>query len=406
MEKRTVVIGAGAAGLMAACFAARSDREIVLLERMSDGGRKILMSGGGRCNILPANEDENRYVTDSSRTLLHRILRTWPLREQIGFFRNEAGIPLYEEAGTGKLFPVSNRARDVRDSLRRLALRAGVRFYPRVTVTAATPGDGYWKVHTEHGAPIEAENVILATGGLSIPQSGSDGRGLEMLERLGLKIVPCYPALTPVFTDEKPFAKLAGVSVQAHRIVASDESRKAVSSGGFVFTHRGYSGPAVLDVSHVIARGSGGAELIVQWTTRDDTFWERRFGNPGTVLGAMRGELPERLAAALSERANVIATQSLSRLRRLDRQRIIRQLVACELTWKSHGGYGKAEVTGGGLALEEVHPHSMECRRFPGLFVCGELLDACGPIGGYNFQWAWVTGRAAGAGAAGHSARI
>jgi predicted flavoprotein YhiN len=170
------VVGAGAAGTLAAIFAAGCGADTELLESMPDGGRKILISGGGRCNILPARVDESRFVTDSSPHTLRNIVRSWPLPEQTAFFERDLSLPLVEEPETGKLFPVSNRARDVRDGLLALAARRGVRFRPRATVVGAAPTPGGWRVELEDGPPLETDAVVVATGGLSVPRTGSDGR--------------------------------------------------------------------------------------------------------------------------------------------------------------------------------------------------------------------------------------
>jgi predicted Rossmann fold flavoprotein len=184
--------------------------------------------------------------------------------------------------------------------------------------------------------------------------------------------------------------------------VARDAERSARARGGFLFTHRGYSGPAVLDVSHVLVRSSGGARLIAQWTALDAEGWERALRGDGArgVVGVVRGEMPARLADLLIRQAGIDPETKLSQLRRADRVRLVERLARCELPWTGHGGYAKAEVTGGGVSLAEIDPRTMESRKVPGLYVCGEVLDAFGPIGGYNFLWAWATGRAAGLAAA------
>ena len=403
--RRVAVIGAGAAGTMAAIFAATAGAETLLLEGTRDGGRKILISGGGRGNILPARVDEARFVTDSSPHTLRNILRSWPLAEQIAFFERELGLPLVEEADTAKLFPESQRARDVRDGLLTLAARRGARFLPGARVTGLAPDAGRWRLEREGAGPLEADAVVMATGGLSVPTTGSDGRGLAILAALGHTIHPTYAALTPVTADPAPYAALAGVSLSVS-ITARDGSRTASARGGFLFTHRGYSGPAVLDVSHVAVRsraqGNGSARLRVQWTDLDAAGWERALLPAGTrtVSGALRQALPERLGDALAQAAGVAPTRALAQLRRSERQGLIDILVRGELPWTGDEGYRKAEVTGGGMSLADVHPRTMESRRHGGLFVCGEALDAFGPIGGYNFLWAWATGRAAGLGAA------
>ena len=180
------VIGAGAAGMMAAIHAARSGARVVLLERTRDGGRKILISGGGRCNILPARLDESRFVTDSSPNTLRKILRSWPLREQIEFFQQELRLTLVEEAESAKLFPSTNRARDVRDGLLNLATRGGVQFVSDSLVTGFAPDGNRWRIEMEAAEPLVVDSLIVATGGLSVPATGWPGRGSGRLTEGGV----------------------------------------------------------------------------------------------------------------------------------------------------------------------------------------------------------------------------
>ena len=390
---------------MAAIFAAAGGAETLLLERTADGGRKILISGGGRCNVLPMRLDESRLVTASSPNVLRKMIRSWPLAEQVAFFERDLGIALVEEPESSKRFPASHRARDVRDGLLAHAASRGVHLLANTLVTdvgASAPG---WRVERQGGGPIVADAVIIATGGLSVPNTGSDGFGLRLLARMGHEMHATYPALTPITADDPELAALSGISLPV-TITARDAARSATAHGGFLFTHRGYSGPSVLDVSHVIVRSrlesDAAATITVRWTTLGDEEWTAALRPQGTrtVTGVLRQHLPERLVAALLAKAGVDATRSLADLRRDERQRLIATLTRGELPWNGDEGYKKAEVTGGGLALGEVDPRTMESRRHRGLFICGEALDAFGPIGGYNFLWAWATGRAAGIGAA------
>ena len=265
---------------------------------------------------------------------------------------------------------------------------------------------GGWSVLVEDEAPIAAKAVILATGGLSVPASGSDGIGLGIAKRLGHVVHPTYPALTPLTAEPPRHAELAGVSLDV-AIEAPLPRGRFTARGGFLFTHWGYSGPSVLDVSHlaVLSRRDGGARqpLLVRWTELDAEAWDALFqeGGPGTVAPLVRRRLPARLADALIAEAGVEPSRPLAELRRDERERLVEALARYPLPWTGDEGYKKAEVTGGGVALSEVDPRTLESRRHPGLFLCGEMLDAFGPIGGYNFLWGWATGRAAGLGAAG-----
>ncbi len=415
---RVVVVGAGAAGTMAAIFAASAGADTILLERTKDGGRKILISGGGRCNILPARVDESRFVTDSARHTLRHIIRSWPLDQQIAFFERDLDLPLVEERETAKLFPKSQSARDVRDTLLAYARDKGVSVVADTLVTDVVPSSNAWTIDRQGAGPIETDAVILATGGLSVPNTGSDGRGLQIAERLGHVMHQTYAALTPLKREQESlspepreknsrplFAHLSGVSLPV-TITAQSNGRKAKASGGFLFTHRGYSGPAVLDVSHIAVRSliesNSSASITVQWAPLNESEWNGALQPRGsrTVLSAISTALPQRVAEALLELAEIDPALPLSQLHRADRLRLIEILVRGSLPWNNHEGYRKAEVTGGGVCLSEIDPQTLESRRHKRLFLCGEMLDAFGPIGGYNFLWAWATGRAAGIGAA------
>ena len=398
--RRVAIVGAGAAGTMAAIFAASSDAETLLLERTPDGGRKILISGGGRCNLLPMRADPARFVTESPPRTLQRMLRSWPLRDQRIFFEEELGVPLVEEAESGKLFPASHRARDVRDALLGLARRRGVQFRPDSLVTNLAPGRERWTISLEGSPPLEADAVVVAAGGQSVPKSGSDGMLLPVLAGLGHTLLPTYPALTPLTAPPSAFSGLSGLSLPVE-LTAEGGGRTAAASGGFLFTHRGYSGPAVLDVSHVLVRDQS-ARLSVRWSELDEGGWRELLRPAGsrTVAAALRRRLPDRLAEAIARSAGVEPVLSLAQLTREGRLRLVEALARGTLPCIGHEGYARAEVTGGGVSLDDVDPSTLESRKAPGLFLCGEILDAFGPIGGHNFQWAWATGRAAGLGAA------
>lgn len=401
-ESLVAVIGAGAAGLMAAIHASGPGRRVLLLERTVDGGRKILISGGGRCNVLPSHLDPDRFVTASSPNSMRNILRSWPLDEQRAFFERELGVALQLEAETGKLFPVANSARLIRDTLVRAARDRGAEWLPNAEVVALDPLEPGWGITLADGRTLRVDRVIVATGGLSVPLTGSDGFGLRTLERLGHTVHPTYPALTPLTLDPPSLADLAGVSLSV-TLEARGATERREASGGFLFTHRGFSGPTVLDISHVAVRGRLAGEppasLFVQWTSYDAATWEALLApGPHQVGTVVRRELPTRLADRLMTDIGLDPAKKLSQLPRVARRALVQALTHYPLPWTADEGYQKAEVTGGGVALGEVQPDTMESRIHKGLFLSGELLDAFGPIGGYNFVWAWVTGRLAGLG--------
>ena len=400
---KIVVVGAGAAGLVAAIFARRAGRTVVVCEKTMDGGRKILISGGGRCNVLPAAIEPERFVTASPAHLVRRVLRSWPLDEQRAFFERDVGTPLVLERETRKWFPASHRARDVRDGLVALARREGVEFRFGCELADLRRTAGGWQLTTSAG-DFAAGRVILATGGLSVPATGSDGAGLRAAASLGHHMHETYPALTPLLADPPIHASLSGISL-AVRLRARDDARTTEARGGFLFTHRGYSGPAVLDVSHVAVRSrlAGGerAALRVQWCDLDQNGWQQTLARAaGPVVNVVARHLPDRLAEAMVTSAGIPAGRTAPELRRSERLALVAHLTAYALPWTGDEGYRKAEVTGGGVALTALNVGTLESRRAPGLYMCGEMLDAFGPIGGFNFAWAWATGRLAGLAAA------
>ncbi|MDA0329688.1 MAG: aminoacetone oxidase family FAD-binding enzyme [Gemmatimonadetes bacterium] len=401
------VIGAGAAGLMAALCAARAGSEVILLESTADGGRKILISGGGRCNVLPSVAQPERYVTDSSPNTLRNILHSWPLEEQRAFFEQELSLPLVLEEESGKLFPASQKARDVRDGLVSAVRAAGAKIWFGAQVTDVSPAPDHgpesprWTIDIAGALPLQARAVIVATGGLSVPATGSDGRGLQIVEALGHTLNPTYPALTPLTADPHPHADLAGISKPV-TIFAPGTKPPFLTTGGFLITHRGWSGPSVLDASHLAIRGRPAGtrqELLVAWTDTSPDDWHEILQSPqGTVRSSITEHLPRRLVDGLLAEIDVDGATPLSQLRKEHRRAVVQVLTEYRLPWTGDEGYKKAEVTGGGVALSEIDSRTMESRRASGLFLCGEILDAFGPIGGHNFLWAWATGRAAGRG--------
>jgi hypothetical protein len=380
--------------LVAAIFAASAGARVTLIERTKDGGRKILISGGGRCNVLPSVLAPERFVTDSPTHLLRGMLRAWPLHEQRAFFEDDLQIPLALEEESGKLFPRSNKAKDVRDALVGFARSQGVEIQFETTLTDFNASTTGFALTTSKG-DLQVDRVIVATGGLSVPATGSDGTGLDIARRLGHRMIDTYPALTPLFGKDEAHTSLSGVSLDV-RLRAKLGSKVTETFGGFLFTHRGYSGPSVLDISHLTARGER-PTIRATWSVRTAAEWTKDFEAPSaTVLTILARFIPARLAEHLMIGIGIPDDRRTSSLKRSERLALIDALTGYPLPWSGNEGYKKAEVTGGGVALDEVDPKTLESKRVPGLYLCGEMLDAFGPIGGHNFAWAWATGRAAG----------
>jgi hypothetical protein len=381
------VIGAGAAGLMAAIAAAHAGAHVVAIDSAKRIGAKILISGGGRCNVT--NEVVRADDFNGSRNAIAKVLRTFDVAATIGFFE-DLGVPLKREE-TGKLFPVSNRARDVVDALLRAA--EGVEIVTNMRVESI-----------EHGfvinGSIRADRIILAAGGRSVPKTGSDGSGYALARTLGHTVTPTFPALVPLVIEKGQWiTELSGISVDAELAVKSPTGRVLQRHrGSMLFTHFGLSGPVVLDISrHWIAHQPAtlSANFLPGETfeSLDASLIAAAKRNPHATIGSVV-RLPERLLARLTPET------TLGRLSKDGRRRIVRDLVDFTLPVVRDRGFEYAEVTAGGVPLDEVNVATMESRICPNLYLCGEILDVDGRIGGFNFQWAWASGRLAGESAA------
>ncbi len=388
-----MVVGASAAGLLAAIFAARAGARVVAFETRAKPGAKIRVSGGGRCNLLPGEVSPADYHTSGSPRRLRNILLSWPLEEVRAFFEVELGIPLKREP-TGKLFPVSERPLDVVEALLRESEQRGVELRTGTRVTEIDRRNAGFVVAPTGTGAVEAQRVVLATGGLSLPKTGSDGTGFALARALGHDIVPTFPVLVPLTSSDATWAALAGISVAATVRVRDEGALVMERTGSFLFTHRGFSGPVVLDVSRA---AHPRAVVEVHWGGAE-TPWPDLLRTPGplSVGRVLRDALPRRLAERLLARAGVPAERRTAELRRAERRALETELVACRLPIDGNEGYRTAEATGGGIPLADVQTKSLESRITPGLHFAGEMLDVDGRIGGYNFLWAFVTGRRAG----------
>lgn len=404
----TAVIGAGASGLATAIFVARRmpDRSVVVLDGARKVGQKILVSGGGRCNIT------NRHVTSTdyyggSRNVIKRVLAAFNVDETIAFF-NEIGVALHEEED-GKLFPNSNKARTVLHALLNEADRLGVRILTAHRVTHIRARDGDFDVLTPTGA-LRARYVVLATGGKSLPKTGSDGGGYALARSLGHSLIEPAPALVPLVLKGESNRGLAGVSHDAELVLRTAGSKPLRIRGPLLWTHFGVSGPAVLDVSRhwQRARLEGGAATITlnallneDFTSADAKLVAATSSQPRRLFRNVLSEwLPARLIDVVLARMGVEGQTRMSQLSRDVRRKVLHALLEWPLPVVDTRGYAFAEVTSGGVPLGEIAPDTMESRRCPGLYLAGEILDVDGRVGGYNFQWAWSSAWLAAAGIA------
>ena len=405
------VVGSGAAVLMAAIQAGRQaagSLSIASLDGAARLGAKILISGGGRCNVTHHAVDASDFA-GSTRPAIHKVLARFDVQETTRFFQ-ELGVTLKREE-TGKLFPVTDRAQTVLDALLSAAESAGVQLVHPWRVTRIEPApDGFVLIRDEADASgIQARRVVLATGGMSVPKTGSDGHGYAMARSLGQSVTPhLVPGLVPLLLSAAHWLRsLSGVAFPG-RVELRNETGRALASftGPVLCAHIGVTGPAIMDMSryYLLARLDDPnvrlqLSLLPEWSAPDLDAALMRLGAE-TPLTFLRKLLPERLARALGDAVHVQVTEPGGQLTRDSRTRLVRALLELPLPIAGDRGFKVAEVTAGGVSLSELRLQTLESRVKPGLYLCGEICDVDGRIGGYNFQWAWASGYVAGISAA------
>jgi predicted Rossmann fold flavoprotein len=407
-----VVVGAGAAGLATAIFAARAapGLRVLVLDGARTIGAKILVSGGSRCNVTNRVVTERDFWGGSPRLVAH-VLRAFPADRAAAFFE-DLGVALHEEED-GKLFPDSNRSRTVLDALLGEASRRGVAIESGARVTAVHRGAGGFTVERSGTSAVEARAVVLATGGRSLPKSGSDGFGYQLAAAFGHACLATTPALAPLVLRGSAYAALSGVSHPAALTLRAAGKTLVRLEGPLLWTHFGVSGPVALNLSRhwhraaleAFAAGPDGGHIGVDVSLLPgETFesverWllDEAAARPrAQVVTLLAQRLPHAVAQAWGSRAGVAQDATMAHLARDDRRRLAHALVATALDVADSRGYTYAEVTAGGVPLDEIDTATMGSRRQPGLYLVGEILDVDGRLGGFNFQWAWSSGWVAG----------
>jgi predicted Rossmann fold flavoprotein len=405
------IVGGGAAGLATAIFAAEAAHEAALPRRVTvfDGARtlgaKILVSGGGRCNVTHDSASFEDF--NGSRPVIRNILAAFPPAATVRWFAS-MGVDLKREE-TGKLFPVTDSARTVLNALLNRCAELGITLQTDSRVSRiALPGEPGDLFSIEHSrGATRAARVVMATGGRSLPRSGSDGAGWEFVRQLGHTVTPTYAALVPLVLGPEMFhASLAGISMEAELSTFAAGKMIDRRRGSLLWTHFGISGPVVMDASRhwVKAKESGVAvsmqcnllppdrfEAVEGWLIDLATSRQRAL-----VVNATAARLPDRVAAAVAAHAGIDPAATCGQLSRPLRRSLSHALTALPLPIMQHRGWNYAEVTAGGVPLNEIDYRTMQSRKVPGLYLAGEILDCEGRIGGFNFQWAWATGYLAG----------
>ncbi|WP_428389297.1 NAD(P)/FAD-dependent oxidoreductase [Mucisphaera sp.] len=403
-----VVVGAGAAGLMASIAAGRESHgrlRIAALDGAKKLGAKILVAGGGRCNVTHDVVKPEDYA-GASRPAINKVLKAFTVEQTVTFFR-ELNVHLKREE-TGKLFPTTDSARTVLDALIGATKQAGVDICTETRVLSIKQQMRGFEIDTSAGC-FEAGHVVIATGGKSLPKTGSDGKGYELVSALGHTIDPTWPALVPLVLPESHWlTTLSGLAVEAElRVHAGNGRILHREHGPCLFTHFGLSGPIPMNLSrHLTQARQDDAAASMTLNLLDGASFEdadRRLRQAitsdagSTILTMLRRNLPDSLARAII--AHVLACDPrrvMAQLTKETRHLLIRTLTELPIPVVRDRGYLFAEVTAGGVPLSEVHLKSMASKVCDSLSLCGEILNVDGRIGGYNFQWAWASGHLAG----------
>ncbi len=386
-----IIIGAGAAGLMCALTAGRRGRRVLVIERSNRAGKKILMSGGGRCNFTNTGTGPENFLSANPHFCKSALARftPWQFIERV----ERHGIA-YHEKELGQLF-CDDSSRQIVDMLLTDCADAGVRILTSCAIDsvrdpAGKPGQ--FLAETSHGS-FSADAMVVASGGLSIPRMGATGFGFELARRFGHRVLPTRAGLVPLVLSGKPLEDLADLSGVSLPVIAHSNGQHFHNQ--MLITHRGVSGPAILQISSYWQPGDPLQLNLLPGIDALALLEDRQHARPASELKSVLSELlPKRFAQRLCERW--LGNRPMRQIGPAELKRIAEQLSHWQLTASGTEGYRTAEVTLGGVDTTELSSRTMESRRVPGLYFIGEVVDVTGWLGGYNFQWAWASGFAAG----------
>lgn len=380
MNYDAIIIGGGAAGLFCAITAGRRAKRVLVIEHNAEVGRKILISGGGRCNFTNRDVRPENFVSQNPH-FCKSALAGYSPQDFVELVRKHK-IPYYEKT-LGQLF-CRESSRQIVEMLLDECRRAKVRVETSCTVKSVSEG---FVVETSKG-DFTAKDLVIACGGLSFPKIGATGFGYDVARQFGHKIVETRPSLVAMVLENKAFPKLAGISLDAIANAGKAEFKEKL-----LFTHRGISGPVVIQASNYWQRKKPIAIDLVPGVDIADTITANRHSTRKTA-NFLAEFLPDRFAAEFLESS--LADKQLAQLSNADIDIIGQTINNWQASFSATEGYDRAEVTLGGVSTDKVSSQTMESKLQPGLYFIGEVLDVTGWLGGYNFQWAWASGHAAG----------
>lgn len=405
---RIIVVGAGAAGMMAAITAARAGRQVLLIEPNEKVGRKLYITGKGRCNVTnECTQEAFLACVPKNGKFLYSAINRFSPRDTMSFFEG-LGVPLKTERGN-RVFPKSDKAADIIDALFFEMRRQGVELICDRAIELIVEDDRVMGVGTAHSGNLHGESVILATGGASYPRTGSTGDGYKLAQSAGHTVTPIRGSLVPLESDDRCCAAMQGLSLRNVELKVKNQKGKVVyrEQGEMLFTHFGLSGPLILSASaHMDFTKNSYTACIDLKPALDEQkldarllrdFEERANQNFSTVLG---GLVPQSMIPVILERTGIPGDLKAHDIRREQRRRLLEVLKDFSITLKGTRPVEEAIVTSGGVKVGEVDPKSMESKKVSGLYFAGELLDVDAYTGGFNLQIAWATGYVAGASAA------
>lgn len=395
----TGIIGGGPAGLFCAANIRPEGSRIILFEKKREAGRKLQITGSGRCNLTHEGDirDFEQHFGDNG-AFLKPVLRGYSNRDLIAFFE-ERGCPLYADEN-GKIFPVSEKAEDILSVLMTACRENGVMIRQNSQVREVERSENGFLIRTDD-QEVFVDHLVIATGGASYPSTGSTGDGYRFAESLGHRIIEIGPALAPVHPEQYPFSDLAGISFDDIWVSILREGKIVRRvTGDLLLTHNGFSGPAILHASRFIRDGDSLSiaflpekerEAIASLITHGTQAHGKRLVK--TILSEL--PLPARFIQQLTGEAGLSADSTVAHLTKEKRKTLLSLLTGWTFQIRSVGGFESAMVTRGGISLEEINRKTMESRLLPDLYCIGEVLDIDGDTGGYNLQAAFSTAYAA-----------